>query len=416
MESNWAGNYTYRAREIAHPGSLDELAGLVRAAPSVHALGTRHTFTGIGDAERLIALDRMGREIAVDPAAGTVSVGGAVTYAELADVLNREGVALANLASLPHISVAGAVATATHGSGDAKGNLATSVVELELMTASGEVMTVGREDDRFAGLVVGLGALGVVTRLKLEVQPYYEVRQDVYEGLSWEALFAHFDSVMGAGDSVSVFHRLGDHVEQVWVKRRVAAGDNSPAPASLLGAPAATVDRHPVWGADPANTTPQLGRPGPWSDRLPHFRSDRTPSSGQEIQSEFLVGREHGVEAVRILRDIAARIRPLLLVCEIRTIAPDGLWLSPEHERPSVGLHFTWQRRQREVEAVVTSVENALAALEARSHWGKLMTRPATEIAPRYPRLHDFLHLRDELDPRGAFVNGWLTRHVLGNR
>lgn len=410
-ERNWSGNYEYHARAIHHPQTLDELRRLVAEGASVHAVGSRHSFTSIGDAGELVALDRLEAEITVDRDAGEVSVPASATYAELADALNREGVALPNLASLPHISVAGAVATATHGSGEHLGNLATSVTGLELVTSAGDVVTASRGDDRFDGLAVGLGALGIVTRLNLVVEPYYEMSQHVYEGLEWEAVYEHFDEIYAAGDSVSVFHRFGERAEQAWIKRRAPVGD---APRDLFGAVVASGPRNPVLGADPINCTPQLGQVGPWSERLPHFRSGFTPSSGEEIQSEVFVARPDAIPAIRAVRALAEEIRPLLLVCELRAIAADSLWLSPQHGRDSIALHFTWRRQQSEVERVVAQIEATLAPFAPRSHWGKVTSLRAATVAPLYARLDDFRRLRDELDPRGAFVNDWLHDYVLG--
>jgi xylitol oxidase len=409
--TNWSGNYVYRAAALHRPRTLAELAQLVRGARTIRALGSRHSFTAIADSAELIALDRLPGEIVVDPLQGTVSVPGHATYAELADVLNRGGVALHNMASLPHISVAGAIATATHGSGNTKGNLATAVRGLEMVTAGGELVTVGPADPDFDGMVVGLGALGLVTRVTLAVEPYYEMRQRVYTGLSWEALFENFAQITAAGDSVSVFHRFGERTEQVWVKRRAADPD---LPDELFGAPAATVAVHPVLGGDPINCTEQLGLIGPWSERLPHFRSGFTPSSGEELQSEFFVSRDDAVTAINAVRDVSASIVPLLLVCELRTIAADTLWLSPHHGRDTLAIHFTWRREPEEVAPIVADIEAALAPFDPRPHWGKVFTADAAAIAPAYARMEDFRELRRRLDPAGTFVNGWLRERVLG--
>ncbi|MGH2866268.1 MAG: D-arabinono-1,4-lactone oxidase [Solirubrobacteraceae bacterium] len=410
---NWAGNYRYGAAGVHRPQRVEQVQELVAGHPRARALGTRHSFTGIGDSAVLISLAELETEIAVDRPAGLVAVPGGVTYAELADTLNRHRLALANLASLPHISVAGAVSTATHGSGDAIGNLATAVVELELVTGEGTLMRVRRGEPDFPGVVVGLGALGVVTELTLAVEPYYELSQCVYEGLRWETLLAQFDEITAAGESVSVFHGAGEQTEQLWVKRRV--GDLGAAPEQLFGAQAATAPRNPVPGSKPANCTDQLGVPGPWSERLPHFRSGFTPSAGEEIQSELLVPREHAPAAIEVMLGLAEQIRPLLLVGELRTVAADELWLSPQYAQATVGLHFTWRRQPEAVTRAVGTLERVLAPLGARPHWGKLFTAGAREIAPLYPRLADFLQLRARLDPRGVFVNEWLQTHVLGD-
>ena len=412
--TNWSGNYAYAAEALHRPGSVEELQTLVARGKPLRALGSRHSFTSIGDAPELVALDGLPGDIVVDLAGATVSVPGHTTYAALADALNRHGMALHNMASLPHISVAGAVATGTHGSGNRNGNLATAVRELEFVTAGGELVTARAGEPDFAGLVVGLGALGIVTRLRLAAEPYYEVRQSVYQGLPWDTLFARFDEITAAGDSVSVFHRFGERTEQLWVKRRVQpdGGDDLPGDA-LFGAPAATAAAHPVLMGDPINCTAQLGVPGPWSERLPHFRSGFTPSSGEELQSEFFVRRGDAVAALGALRPLAPSIVPLLLVCEVRTIAADELWLSPHQGRDSVALHFTWLRQPSEVEVVLRDIEAALAPFGARPHWGKVFTAGAADLAPLYPRMDDFRRLRDRLDPGGTFVNAWLRQRVL---
>jgi xylitol oxidase len=410
--TNWSGNHVYRARVVHRPASLEELQELVVRASDLQVLGSRHAFTAIGDAEELVALDRLPGEITVDPDELTVSLPGHVTYAELAEALNRARLALPNLASLPHISVAGAVATATHGSGDGKGNLATAVRALEMVTAAGELIHVSPADERFDGLVVGLGALGVVTRVTLAVEPFYEMRQRVFENLSWDALFEQFDYITTAGESVSVFHRFGDRVEQVWVKNRVGSQSGRDR-ADLFGARPATEPCHPVLGGDPINCTEQLGVAGPWSERLPHFRSGFTPSSGEEIQSEFFVARQDAAAAVQAVRELANVIVPLLLVCELRTIAADTLWLSPHHERDSISIHFTWRRQQQEVERLVHEIETVLAPFQARPHWGKVFTADAAAMTAHYPRMADFCRLREQLDPDGVFVNDWLRERVL---
>jgi xylitol oxidase len=411
--SNWAGNYQYRAQRIHRPETLEQVQEVVAAARRVRVLGSRHSFNAIADSTELISLDGLPADVAIDRSAGTVDCSPAVRYGDLAQALAVEGLALHNLASLPHISVAGAVATATHGSGDANGNLATAVAGLELVTSSGELLTVARGAEDFNGLVVGLGSLGAVTRVTLDVEPAYEVRQRVFEGLAWDALDANFDAVMMSGYSVSLFTRWGTDVDQVWVKARVS-DEFEAERAELFGARAATVERHPILGIDPLNCTSQLGVPGRWSDRLPHFRMGFTPSSGDELQSEFFVPRERAVEAIGAVRQLADTIRPVLQVSEIRTIAADDLWMSPQYGRDSVGIHFTWRRDQAAVERALTTVEAALAPFGARPHWGKVFVAEAATTAPLYPRLADFARLVDRLDPRQAFRNAWLEHHVLG--
>ena len=359
-ERNWAGNYQYRAERLHRPTTLEQVREIVAATPRLRVLGSRHSFNAIADSAELMSLDGLPPDIAVDHAAGTVGCAPGVRYGELASVLAAEGLALHNLASLPHISVAGAVSTATHGSGDSNGSLATAVAGLDLVTSDGELVTFGRNDEDFDGVVVGLGALGAVTRVILDVEPSYEVRQRVFEGLAWDALFANFDAITTSGYSVSIFTRWGEVAGHVWVKSRTSE-ELEAERKELFGARAALVDRHPILGIDPVNCTPQMGVPGSWSDRLPHFRMGFTPSNGAELQSEFLIARQHAAAALGAVRELADHFRPLLQVCEIRTIAADSLWMSPQHERESVGIHFTWAPDQAAVERCAVD--------GSRRHW-----------------------------------------------
>ena len=410
---NWAGNYTYRAQKLHRPSRLEQVQEIIASAPSVRVLGSRHSFNGIADSSELVALEAMPKDVLVDHARNTASFNAALKYGELVETLNAEDVALHNLASLPHISVAGAVATATHGSGQKNGNLATAVAGLELVTSDGEVIEASRGEPDFDGLVVGLGALGAVTRITLDVEPAYEVRQRVFEGLSWEALFEHFDEVISCGYSVSVFTRWGETIDQVWVKSRVR-DEPEQVENDLFGAVAAAVDRHPILGLEASSCTPQLGRPGSWAERLPHFRMGFTPSSGEELQSEYLFPRRRAVDAIEAVRALADRIRPILQVSEIRAVAADRLWMSMNYGEDTVGIHFTWKPEREAVENMLVRLEAALAPFEARPHWGKLFSANAAVIAPLYERLPDFVRLVERLDPRGAFSNSWLQTHVLG--
>jgi alditol oxidase len=337
-----------------------------------------------------------------------------MTYGAVSAALDAAGLALHNLASLPHVSVGGAVATAAHGSGEANGNLATAVRGLELVTSDGQLLCAAQADADFEGMVVSLGALGAVTRLTLAVEPTYQVAQTVFEDLAWPSLLANFDAVTSSAYSVSLFTTWADTVEQVWVKSRLTPKTDLSAPADLFGARPATTDVHPAAGMDPIACTPQRGQPGAWWTRLTHFRLEHQPSVGDELQSEYMVARSDALPAIEAVRGLADRIRPLLITSEIRTVRGDELWLSPEYQRDSVCLHFTWHRRQPEVEALLVDLERTLARFQARPHWGKLFVSSAEALGPLYPRLPEFIALKHQLDPRGAFTNPWFTRHVSG--
>ena len=414
--TTWAGSHTFRGGPVVHPETVDEVADLVAGARHVRALGSRHSFHDLADGPgTLVVLDRLDVPTVVDPDAATVTVGAGVRYGELARDLHAAGWALHTMASLPHIAVAGTVATATHGSGDTAPNLSAAVRGLEVVGADGEVRTLGPDDPELAGSVVALGGLGVVTRVTLGIQPTYDVAQEVWLDLPWTTALDRFEALMSSAYSVSLFTDWrGGTVGQVWRKHRVQTDTwTLPGPGDVLaGSRPAPGPVHPVPGPDPEACTEQGGVPGPWHERLPHFRLDFTPSAGAELQSEWLVPREHAVAAIEALRGIGHLSSPLLLVSEIRSVAGDDLWLSTAHGGDRVGLHFTWKPLRAEVDAVLPVIEEALAPFGARPHWGKLFSGPGPDRtwADLYPRWDDARALLERRDPQGRFTNDFLRR------
>lgn len=407
---NWAGNHTYRAERYVEPESLAELADVVRNAGSVRMLGSRHSFNDIADSDGvLVGTAALPREVRIDAASRTATVAAGMRYGDVARALQQQGWALHNLASLPHISVAGAVATGTHGSGDRNGSLAAAVAGLRILTASGDVVDVRRGDADFAGAVVSIGALGAVIEVTLDIQPTFDVRQRVFGGLPWDALAEHFDDIFSSAYSVSLFTLWDeDAVSLAWLKERV--DEPSRAGDTFFGAAAKTEPVHMIAGMDVRSTTEQLGVPGPWSQRLAHFRLEFTPSGGEEIQSEYLVPRSRAVEAVSAVRALGPVLRPLLQISEIRTVAADDQWLSMTQGVDVVGLHFTWVRDEERLRAVLPALEDAVFPLGARPHWGKVYVDRANAVPRMYPHLHDFRALADRLDPAGTFCNPFVRR------
>jgi xylitol oxidase len=408
--TNWAGNIAYSAKELHRPHSLDALRTLVAQSDRVRVLGSGHSFNEIADPGSegvLLSLTALPPSVEVDSAARTVRVAGGVRYAELARAVHERGFALHNMASLPHISVAGSVATGTHGSGNANGSLASAVREVELVLADGSTRTIGRGDTGFDGAVTSLGALGVVTALTLDLEPDFEVAQQVFGQLPLAEL--DFETVSASAYSVSLFTdwRQSGFV-QAWVKRRT----DQPWGGFPWAAPA-TEAMHPVPGMPAVNCTQQFGVPGPWHERLPHFRPEFTPSSGAELQSEYLLPRPYAVEALRALDGMREVIAPVLQICEVRTVAADPQWLSPAYGRDTVAFHFTWVEDTAAVLPVVRRVEEALAPFDSRPHWGKVFAVPPAVLRERYPRIGEFRGLAEELDPAGTFRNAFVSE-VLG--
>lgn len=412
---NWAKSFTYQARRLHAPRSVEEVRSLVQASPRLKVLGGGHSFSVVGDTTGdLVSLRHLNRVVELDPGRGSVTVEGGIRYGELAVYLHERGFALHNLASLPHITVAGACMTATHGSGKGLGNLATAVLSLEMVTADGELLTLSAEEpgDRFFGAVVSLGALGVVTRIRLRVEPAYQVSQAVYLDLPFETALDRLDELFAAGYSVSLFTDWrADRFHQVWLKKRT---DEGRLPDRLLGARRSWEPVHPVPGHAAEACTDQSGEPGPWHQRLPHFRLEFTPSSGEELQSEYFVPAAAAAGALKALARLKDPIASALWVCEVRCIARDCFWLSPCYERDAVGIHFTWKKDEPAVRALLPEIEKVLEPYMARPHWGKLFSMPYERLQALYPRLCDFHDLAVQLDPGGKFRNAFVDAYVLG--
>ncbi|OCT11790.1 FAD-binding protein [Paenibacillus pectinilyticus] len=420
---NWAGNYTFSASELHVPASVEEIQEIVAHSRQIKVLGTRHSFNGIADStEKLISLEKLNQVIAIDPVNHRDTVEAGIRYGELCQYLNGYGYAIHNLASLPHITIAGAIATATHGSGDANGNLATIVHSLEMVKADGDVVVLSRDDQGgdFAGAVVGLGGLGIVTKLTLDLVPAFQMTQHVYDNLPLAQLETHFDDIFSSAYSVSLFADWTNaSFNQVWVKRKLTdtTVDTTALQAEpeFYGAVLADVPRHPVPGYTGENCSQQLGVPGPWHERLAHFRMDFTPSAGEELQSEYFVSRADAYEALCALDRIREHISPLLFVSEVRTIAEDDLWMSPCYGQKSVAFHFTWKPDWEAVRHVLPLIEKQLEPFHARPHWGKLFTMPPARLAELYQKLPDFQQLLHHYDPQGKFRNAFLHTYIMGD-
>ena len=415
--TNWAGNYTYSTKNLDLPNNVEEVRQNVLRHDHLKALGARHSFNNIADStEEQISLKRFD-QIELDAKARTVTVGAGVTYGQLAPYIDSRGFAVHNLASLPHISVVGACATATHGSGSNNGNLSTAVRAMEIVTANGEVVTLSRQrlGDKFPGVVVGLGALGVITKITLEVQPTFQMTQVVYENLSFSQLEHHLNDIFASGYSVSLFTDWQNHrATQVWVKRRVDQSAHVDLKADFYGAKPATRDLHPLAGHSAENCTEQMGIPGPWYERLPHFRMNFTPSSGAELQSEYFVPRDKAYAAILAVEQLRDQITPHLFISEFRTIAADDLWISPCYQRPSMTLHFTWKPEWPEVKKVLPLIEEKLAPFGARPHWAKLFTMPSARLRSQYVRMGDYQAILAQYDPNGKFRNEFINTNIYG--
>jgi alditol oxidase len=415
--TNWAGNYTYSTKDLDLANTIEDVRHTIHNHSHLKALGARHSFNGIADStEDQISLKHFD-QIELDTKGKTVTVGAGVTYGQLAPYIDGRGFAVHNLASLPHVSVVGACATATHGSGSKNGNLSTAVRAMEIVTANGDVMTFSREKlgDKFQGTVVGLGALGVITRITLDVQPAFQMTQVVYENLSFSQLEHHLDDIFASGYSVSIFTDWQNHrATQVWIKRRVEQDLHADQGTGFYGATPAARNLHPLAGHSAENCTEQMGIPGAWYERLPHFRMNFTPSSGAELQSEYFVPLDKGYAAILAVEQLRDQITPHLFISELRTIAADDLWMSPCYRQPSMTLHFTWKPEWPAVKRVLPLIEERLAPFGARPHWAKLFTMTPAHIKAKYARMSDYQAILAQYDPNGKFRNEFIDRNIYG--
>lgn len=415
MIANWAGNVRFQPRRLHRPRSMEELRRALDGHGRVRAVGSAHSFNRVADTQGvLIDLAGMPRGVDIDSAGRRARVSGGWTYGELCPRLHAAGWALDNLASLPHVSLAGACATATHGSGRRLGCLAAQIEEIELLTGDGNLVTLTQGDDCFPAAAVSLGGLGVVTALTLRLRPAFSMVQHIHERVPLDALAADLEATMTHAYSVCLFTAWEDRpYADAWVKREVT--DEAPdaeAAESLFGVSATSRDRHPLPEGSADACTAQR-TVGPWHLRLPHFRPDRTPASGDELQTEYFVPWEHAPAAIHTVTGLGAHIRPVLLLSEIRAVASDRLWLSPFHGRDSLAIHFSWRNDWEAVRAVLPRLEEALAPYRTRSHWGKLFTYPREYLEQVYgASMQRFRDAARALDPRGRFRNAFLDRRV----
>jgi alditol oxidase len=414
---NWAENFEFSTSNVHYPSTVEEVQNLVKTNEKLRVLGSQHSFNRIADStENLISFKNLNQVISLDKQKSQVTVEGGIKYGDLSRYLHENGFALHNLASLPHISVAGTIATATHGSGIGNGNLSTSVAAIEFINAMGEVVTLDKsKEPDFFGAVVGLGGLGPVTKVTLDVVPTYEIAQVVYLDMPMESLKDNFKAIMGAGYSVSLFiDWKSDKIAEVWVKSKVNAGETLTFPEEFYGAKKSAVKMHPVPELDPESCSEQLGVPGPWFERLPHFKMEFQPSAGKELQSEYFVPIENGYEAIMAVAEMSDQINSHLFISEIRSIRADELWMSTCYQRDSIAIHTTWKQEIPEVMAFLPIMEGKLSRFNPRPHWAKLFTFSAENLASAYPKINEFKALIAKHDPTGKFRNEFLDQHIFG--
>ncbi|MES1221174.1 MAG: FAD-binding protein [Bacteroidota bacterium] len=416
--TNWAGNLTYNTDNLYSPETVAEMQEVVKKHNKIRGLGTKHSFNNIADsAKAQVSTSKLNKILSLDKEKNTVTVEAGIKYGELCTYLDENGYALHNLASLPHISIAGACATSTHGSGIMNGSLATAVSAIEFINAAGDIVSLSKEKDaeEFSGAIVGLGTIGIVTKMTLDLLPAFKMTQVVYRNMPMSELENNFEPIMSAGYSVSLFTDWKNkNINQVWIKSK--ATDNEPAEISpeFHGAKLATKNMHPLEDLSAENCTEQMGVVGPWYERMPHFRMGFTPSSGKELQSEFFIPFENAYEGMMAIEKLNDKVSPHLFITEIRAIAADNIWMSPFYKKACLAIHFTWKQEWDEVQKLLPLIEEALAPFNPRPHWGKLFTLKPVVLQSRIERLNDFKNLMVKHDPDGKFRNEFIDLNLFG--
>jgi xylitol oxidase len=409
---NWAGNLTFSAKEFIEIDNISKLQQVVSNSQGVKVLATGHSFNAIGDTKyTLISLKNLSNGIEIDSQNAQALIPAGMSYADAARYLESNGWAFSNMASLGEVTIAGAISTGTHGSGSNNGVLSTSVVGLEIVLGSGELITIDESNsEEFAGFVISLGSLGVFTKIKMKIVPSFSVKQFVYENIGIQAVAENFDTVFNSAYSVSYFSNWAKNsTGQIWMKfLDDSSSDNLS--DNWLGANQAKAKQHPVKINNPDPCTDQLGISGKWLYRLPHFKLDSSPASGDEVQTEYLVDRKYVNEYIQDLRTIGDEIAPRVYATEIRTIKSDELWLSGAYQRETVGFHFTWKKSDTLVD-FLPRIEEILGKHDGRPHWAKLFSVKSDELSARYPKYSNFEALLKKYDPKKKFRNKFIDQY-----
>ena len=405
---NWATNIDFHDAKTLHPQSIEELASIVSSSPNVRVRGTAHCFNTIADTNHTaVVLDAMPKQLTINVVSKTATVSAGLIYSEISELLEAQGWAIHNLASLPHITIGGATATGTHGSGIKNGALHTSIRSVELMRPDGTLHKLTRGvDEEFYAVIVGLGLTGIAVSFELDIEPTFQIMQTIYGELPLKVFGENIIEILSGAYSVSFFSTWDDdQVCEIWYKSKTTP------PATYFGASARTEKAHPIFGEDATAATEQFGQPGPWHLRLPHFKIGQTPSAGKELQSEFFVDSKNAAAAFAAFHAISKDFRHKVLVTEIRSVAADDYWMSPAYGRESVAFHCTWMLDD-EVPHLVSLIEAVLQPFSFRPHVGKVFNVGSYHLRKVLPKFDEFREYVMKTDPGGKFQNDF-TRALL---
>jgi FAD-linked oxidoreductase len=420
---NWAGDQVCRPASVSRPETVSELVEVVAGANSVKVRGSGHSFSEAALTDGvMIDLGAMDRVLDVDRDSGLVRVQGGIALRDLNLALDQHGLAMENLGDIDRQTISGAISTATHGTGAQLRNISAQVAGIELVTGSGELVSLGPDDPdgglAFRAARVGIGALGAIAAVTLQTVPAFALHR-VDEPVALDRVLGDFDEFASENDHFEFF--VFPYTDQALTIRR-----NRTAvplrPRSALNVLINETFLQNTVGEWLFRLTrrfpaliPRLTKASAWflseGDYIDHsfkiFSSERTI---RFTEMEWAIPRADGPAAVRRVLDwIAWERYPVAFPLECRVVAADDALLSPSFERDTfyIAIH---QYRGMEWRPYFEAVQTIMGEYGGRPHWGKRHMLDADVLSARYPRFADFLTVRDHLDPGRVFANGYTVR------
>lgn len=425
--TNWAGNQSCAPTSIRRPTSEAELVAIVKEAANngtrVKCVGAGHSFTPIACTDGvLVDLSGYGRILSHDPGARTVTMQAGITLSTLCDELDQRGLALENMGDIGYQSIAGAAATATHGTGWHFGNISSRIVGMRLIAGDGSIVdaTSDENPEVLAAARVGVGALGIVSTVTLQAVKAFRLHA-IEEPMRLDDLLSDFDGYMSSAD----------HVEFYWVPHTSWAltkrNRRTDEPAMPRSKAKAVIDDLLITnvgfgalcrvGRRRPNLIPRLAKMLPSTGRLEYTdRSDRVFTSPRRVkfyEMEYAIPRDAIPEALnRVRRLVDEAGIQLSFPVEVRVVSPDDIPLSTAHGRATgyIAIHVY---QGTPYDTYFQGVERIMDSYHGRPHWGKMHFQGHETLAQRYPKWDEFQAVRRRLDPEGRFTNQYLER-VLG--
>ena len=433
IPQNWAKTVYYN-HTIHYPKTVEEIQHILQYHAKIRVLGSMHSFNNITKLPQefngvYISMSNMNQVIKCCRGE-RVTIQPGITFGELGEYLHERNFGFHNMASLPHITVGGAISTGTHGAGVFNGNLASHVMQVKLISADGKLRTyrIG-QDPEFQHIPVSFGLAGIIVEIELDIVPDYDIQQCIYENLPFNTIKkSDYKTAFSSAYSFSIFTQWKNRkFTSIWAKYRLRKGRNGNEESIMIDCPDMNKIKpssnkvHPLPGGDTSFVSGGIGKnyKEPGYVGLPHFLMEGVPSQGEELQSEYFVSSHMFDVVIEVLFhhfEENPKLYDLLYVSEMRFVAGDKLTLSPQHVLgSSIGFHFTWKKEFDQVVDALKGIENVLKPYNALPHMGKLFTMTGRELEGKYGQrnLRAFQSFVAPLDPLKKFVNPFLQNLIL---